>query len=481
MYIVGIEPKSPGLHIFGQTYSPRLGLPLLATIAEKMGHACKIFCEEISPIFWPDIARANMILISSITSTAPRAYSLIPKIRELNSQAPILMGGPHCTFLPEEVLAKGVDYVFRHEADESFPQFIDWYVTDKTTDGLLQIRGLSFILNGEYIATPDSAWVDLDTLPTPNFELIHGFKNPKVLTVITSRGCPWNCEFCSEIAMFGRQYRFRSTAKVIKDIRKYHDRYGKVSIFFGDDNIAANPIRLRELCRGLIGIKKMISSYSGQVRLDIAKDPRNVALMRQANFDRFYIGYESTNDASLMASGKGITYAEMVRYTKEIHRQGIMIHAMWVIGFDDDSLETIKENVKASIRLRLETSQFLILVPIPGAAIYDRYKTEKRIFSTDWSKFDGHHVTFMPKNITARQLQIAVMLKAMPKIYSLHQTMKLFVLGNWELLLGRFRQRKWQPFHELRMNFLTLFARIWGRNKIRQYRKIMRKYLKQLP
>jgi radical SAM superfamily enzyme YgiQ (UPF0313 family) len=374
-----------------------------------------------------------------------------------------------------------VDYVFRHEADETFPKFLEWWGSNKALTKLREIPGLSFLVDGEYVFTPDPPWVDLDTLPTPNFELIHGFKNPSAITVITSRGCPWDCEFCSEIAMFGRKYRFRSTHKVLEDIQRYYDRYGKLTIFFGDDNIAANPIRLRDLCQGLIDIKKMIRGCSGQVRLDIAKNPADVALMRQANFDRFYIGYESTNDASLLASGKGITYEGIVRYTKEIHRQGIMIHAMWVIGFDEDTLETVRENVRASMRLHLETSQFLILVPIPGAAIYERFKSEGRIFSDDWSKFDGHHVTFVPKQMSARQLQIAVMLKAMPKIYSLEQTAKIFILANWASALGRFRRRSWHPLHDLKMNIYTFIARVWGRRAIRKNKKQTREYLESIP
>jgi anaerobic magnesium-protoporphyrin IX monomethyl ester cyclase len=176
MYLVGIEPKAPGMHIFSQSVMPRLGLPLLLTMARNNGHNCKIYCEDIAPVNWDDVKRADMILISSLTSTAPRAYSLIKRIKdEFNSRATILIGGPHVTFLPEEALDSGADFVFRHEADESFVNFLEWWESGRDTHQLLDIAGLSFIIADKYHHTPDPRHVDLDRLPTPDLDLIQGF------------------------------------------------------------------------------------------------------------------------------------------------------------------------------------------------------------------------------------------------------------------------------------------------------------------
>jgi anaerobic magnesium-protoporphyrin IX monomethyl ester cyclase len=480
MNIIGIEPKSPGLHIFSQSYVPRLGLPQLLTIAKNMGHNCEIFCEEIKPIPWQKVARADMILISSTTSTTPRAYAIIKKIRDdYNKKAPILIGGPHVTFLPDEALNNGANYVFRHEADESFVSFIKWWEYGRRPEKLSEIPGISFKIGDQHQHTVDPPLVDLDLLPTPDLTLIDGYK-PAAIPVITSRGCPWNCDFCSEIAMFGRTYRFRSTDKVLDDIKHYDERYGKTPVFIADDNLAANKTRLEQLCTGIVK-NRLVRSYSGQVRLDIAKDRRALTLLNQAGFERFYIGYESTNPDTLEIARKGLSSEDMANYTRTIHRYGIAIHAMWVIGFDSDSLQTVKDNVRAAIKWHIETNQFLILVPIPGAELYRQFNEEKRIFSYDWANYDGHHVTFYPAKMTPRQLQAAVMLEAMPKLYGYWRTARVFAVDNWAIASSSFRPKTWHPIRRYKALLLTMAARIWGKYATHKMKKPIRSYLDSIP
>lgn len=480
MYIVGIEPRASGLHTYSKLYYPRLGLPQLLTIAEQMGHECEIFCEEIAPILWDQVRKADMVLVSSLTSTVPRAYELIRMIKEENPKAPVLIGGPHVTFLPEEALDKGADYVFRHEADESFPQFLQWWLSTRDLEELFGVCGLSFKVDDQYEHTSQPPWVDLNTLPTPNLDLIYGYKNPEVIPLITSRGCPWKCEFCSEVAMFGRGYRFRSEEKVIEDLKHYDQRYGKVQIFIADDNAGANEARLGRLCCSIID-NKLIRTFTIQVRLDLAKDTGLLALMNRAGIERAYIGYESINPSSLEQTGKGFTVEEMEGFTKGFHKKGIAIHAMWVLGFDDDTVETVKDTIKACIKWKTETNQFLILVPIPGSDLFDRYKKEGRIFNWDWSKFDGSHVVFHPKNITAIKLQIAVMLYAMPRIYNLGQTLRIFVVNNMRTARAFVSFKRWHPLREFKLSLITLRVRVWANDAVRKMEEPIRKYLKKIP
>jgi radical SAM superfamily enzyme YgiQ (UPF0313 family) len=485
MLLIGIEPKAPGLHIFSQSKMPRLGLPQLLTMAKQMGHQCRIYCEDLAPINWSDVRQADMVLISSLTSTAPRAYAMIRKIKaEIKPGVPILIGGPHTTFLPEEALSRGADYVFRHEADESFPAFLRWYEAGRNLQELMAIDGLSFRAGDQFHHTPDPRRVDLDLLPTPDLDLIVGFRNPMAIPMITSRGCPENCEFCSEIYMFGHAYRFRSEELCIQDIKYYHRRYGKVSIFFADDNLGANTSRLGRFCAS-IAANHLERSYSGQIRLDLAKYPELLERLRRIGFERAYIGYESTNDQALEAVGKRIRANEMEEYTKIIHHHGIEIHAMWVIGFDADSIETVKDNVRAAIKWRIETNQFLILVPIPGSDLYPRLVREKRIFNPNWEKFDGHHVVFYPAGMSPRQLQVAVMLEAMPKLYNLWQTFKIFTTNGFKIALDAWtamrQHRRWHPLHDAKRNFMTMLLRLAGKITVYRKKKSAKQYARQLP
>lgn len=479
MYIIGIEPKAPGLHIFAKGYMPRLGLPLLLTIAEQMGHQCQIFCEEIAPIQWDIVEKADLVLMSTITSTAPRTYDQIKKIKEINPRAPVLIGGPHVTFLTEEALKEGADYVFRHEADESFSKFLKWSESkNKNLQELFEIFGLSFKIGDRFQHNPDPLIVDLDTLPTPNLDLIFRYSKPDVIPIITSRGCPHNCEFCSETAMSGRKYRFRSEQKIIEDIRYYDRRYGKTSIFIADDNLGANPLRLERLCQAIID-NGLVRPLTGQIRLDLAKRPQTLAIMARAGFERVCVGYESTNPQSLEEMGKGLKYEEMEEYTRIIHQFNIAIHAMWVAGFDHDTLETVWNNLRASIKWLIETTQILILGPSPGADLYKRLIRENRIFNWDYTKWDGHHAVFYTKNMTPFQLQVAVLLEAMPKLYNLWQTARIFVINNWRLVTG-FLRPNWHPIREMKRNVYTLLVRLWGKYATWRAKKPVRKYLQEI-
>jgi radical SAM superfamily enzyme YgiQ (UPF0313 family) len=481
MLIVGIEPKSPGLHIFSKAWIPRLGLPQILTIAENMGHSCFIYCEDFTSIDWEIVRKADLILISTITSTAPRAYSLIKKIKDhVNKNAPILMGGPHVTFITEEALNEGADYVFRNEADDSFPKFINWFEDTKSLNDLFKIKGISFKYGSEIHHTPDPDFVDLNKLPTPNLDTVVGFDNPETIPIISSRGCPWACDFCSEVSMFGRKYRFRSEEKVIDDIKYYNNRYGRKTIFMADDNFGANLSRLEKLCHAIIK-NKLVHCIEGQIRLDLAKHPDALRLMNRAGFQRAYIGYESVNPDTLREVGKGISDDSILEFTKQIHKSGIAIHAMWVLGFDSDSIETIKQTVKFSIKSRIETTQFLILVPLPGSSLFDRFKKEKRIFNWDWSKFDGHHVNYYPKKISARQLQTLVTLDSMIKFYAIGRTARIFIINNIRNLKRSINFNRFRPVKDFRNNLTTLFARIWGNFATRRMKKPIKRYIDDMP
>jgi len=481
MRIVGIEPKAPGRHVFSQAPAPRLGLPRLLTIAKQLGHKPIIYYEEVSPINWRAVRMAHVIMISSITSTIDRAYDIIREIKRVNPWAPILIGGPHVTFLPEEALEAGADYVFRHAADESFPEWLAWYrgsADPKNEGGIYHIKGISFQRDGIYYHNQRPTVVDLNTLPTPDLSLIYGFKPPFV-TICSSEGCPYDCEFCSEVPMHGRNYRFRSAERVVEDIRYYRQKYGNIRIFFGDDNLGANPSRLERLCHLLIE-QGLVGNYSGQVRLDLAENLELLHLMNRAGFSRVFIGYESVNPTSLQSTGKNLDPSQMAHWTKVFHQAGLAIHAMWVLGFDPDTRETIKATIRACMRWGIETNQFLILVPIPGSRLRERLKREGRILSAPWSDYDGHHVVFQPRYISARDLQIWVMLKAMPQIYNFWQTLHIFVRGNWRTIRRSLSLKTPHPWAEFRENFVTAGLRLWGQKAIRGIKSDMRNYLSRL-
>lgn len=425
--IVFIEPKAPGLHIFSQFPLPRLGTLILGTMMKKRGWDVELFVEDFRKVDFDIIAAADLVGISTITSTAPRAYAIADRVRAMG--IPVLMGGPHVTYLTEEALGHA-DYVVRGEGEAALTAFID---AREKGIGYADVPNLSFKdETGTVVHNPMAPRAaDLDLIPFPDLSLLRpeakGFKHMSSIPVLTSRGCPFDCSFCSVTGMFGRKYRFRSTENIIEELRQYSGR--KAAIFFYDDNFAADPKRTRDLCEAIIREKLKIT-WTTQVRADVTRDPELVALMKRSGCHTVYIGFESVNPDALEDMKKKQTVAEIATAVKVFRRHRINIHGMFVLGFDQDDWKTIRKTVRWAKRARLTSTQFLILTPLPGSAFYDQMKAEKRLRFHDWALYDAHHAVFQPARFSLPDLQKAQSF-AHRKFYSLKQEARKILAGQW--------------------------------------------------
>jgi radical SAM superfamily enzyme YgiQ (UPF0313 family) len=425
--IVFIEPKAPNLHIFSQFPLPRLGTLILGTMMKKRGWEVELFVEDFRKVDFDVIAGADLVGISTITSTAPRAYAIADRVRAMG--IPVLMGGPHVTYLTEEAL-EHADFVVRGEGEAALAAFID-----AREDGgeLADVPNLSYRdASGAIVHNPMAPRAaDLDRIPFPDFSLLRpgakGLKYMASIPVLTSRGCPFDCSFCSVTGMFGRKYRFRSTENIIEELRRYSGR--KTMVFFYDDNFAADPRRTRELCEAIIREKLKIT-WTTQVRADVTRDPELVGLMRKSGCHTVYIGFESVNPDALEDMKKQQTVAEIANAVKVFRRHRIHIHGMFVLGFDQDDWRSVRKTVRFAKRARLTSTQFLILTPLPGSAFYDQISAENRIRFHDWALYDAHHAVFQPARFSLPDLQKAQSF-AHRKFYSLKQEARKILAGQW--------------------------------------------------
>lgn len=420
MRIVCIEPKSPGLHVFSKLTIPRLGLPILGTILSQAGHKVKIFVEEISKINWSEVLSANLVMISTITSTAPRAFEFAQGIKA--EGIPVILGGPHPSALPEESL-EFADFVVRGEGEKIILPLIKAIENWK---GFENINGLSYKIFGQIFHNPlQESWCNLNNYPAPNFSLIQGWSGKNVVPIQTSRGCPYDCKFCCVQKIFGRQIRHKSAEKIIEELKS---QKAAKHIFFVDDNFAANPEKTKELLQKIINENLKIE-WSTQVRIGSAKDTELISLMKQAGCFVVQIGIESINPESLKDSHKKQTVDEIVAGIKVFHQYGIKVHGMFVVGFDTDNIKTIKETTKFAIKQKIDSIQIMILTPLPGTDTYEELQKENRLLPIDWDKYDAHHIVFR-SSIVPHLLQIETV-KAMTKFYSWQQTAKDFFLMRW--------------------------------------------------
>lgn len=412
MKISFIEARSPNSHIFSRYPIPRLGAVLLSTILKETGNEVKAFIEDIAEPDWSYIESSDIVCISTITSTSKRAYRIADRLRR--KSIPVIMGGAHPSFLPEEAI-EHADYIVRGEGDITLPELIS-YITNGKPD-ITSINGLSYKdKNGFLINNPSRTFIEnLDLLPFPDFNLVHKWNSSNIYPISTSRGCPFNCRFCSVIPMFGRKYRFRSVESVLKEL-KYLNSFSKKSKFFVDDNFTANKERTKELLRALIS-EHISFRWSAQVRTDVAKDEELLQLMADSGCDTVHVGFESVNQKTLEAYNKKQNIEEIIHCIRAVKDHGIEIHGMFVFGADTDNLDTIKKTADFAINLGIDTIQFLMLTPLPGTQVFHEMKESDRLLHIDWSKYDGHHVVYKPFLMSPQTLHIET-LKAMGRFYS---------------------------------------------------------------
>jgi radical SAM superfamily enzyme YgiQ (UPF0313 family) len=416
--IVFIEPNPPDFHIFTRMRLPRLGTVLLGTTLKQNGYDVKSYVECIGQLDLEDVLSADAVGISTITSTATRAYEIARLVKKMG--IPVFLGGPHVSFMPEEAL-EYCDYVLRGEADDCIVDFIRAL---EKGEGFEEIPGLSYRRDGKIVHNKEASLCkDLDRLPCPDFTIVSGLetdgiKKLDITPVMTSRGCPYDCNFCSVTSMFGHKFRCRSKELVMKELEAHRDQEGGW-IFFYDDIFNANRTRTKELLHAMIE-KDITPPWTAQVRVEVAKDPELVELMSRSNCHTLYIGLESINPETLKAYNKKQSIEDIEMCIRTLHKNRIRIHGMFVLGSDEDTTDTIHETVRFAKKSDLETVQFLILTPLPGTRQFQDFERQGRIISRDWSLYDAHHVVFEPRRMSYYELQSETM-RATKQFYSMWQ------------------------------------------------------------
>ncbi len=465
--VLFIEPRSPQEHIFSRVAIPRLGSLLLGTILQQQGMEVKVVIEEMTT---PNYRKLNfqpdLVCISSISSTAPRTYELADFYREQG--LPVVLGGAHPSFLPLEGL-EHADYVVCGEGDEALPELVNALINGGS---LADIPNLCY-RDGDIIhQNPWRPFLgDLDSLPIPNYTLIHGWKPRNrrgVVSIATSRGCPFNCSFCSVIMMFGRKHRVTSIDRVIAEIRQ--NGIQARHIFFCDDNFTADRQRTKELCERIIaeGLKL---EWSAQVRVESAKDPELLELMAKSGCFVVFVGLESINPATLKAYNKSQTVQGIKDCVNNFHHYGIKVHGMFVFGSEEDHYQVIRDTVGFSRKLDLDSLQYLMLTPLPGTPFYKEMEAQNRIICRDWSQYDGHHTVFQPRQFTPFELQMETT-RAMKKFYSWPSVIKRLIAR--DLFFAKMkafgRILLWQATLKRNNHFVQLQEQLYARgNQLRQW------------
>lgn len=386
--VLFIEPRAAANTFSGFMSIPLLGPVYLATLARQAGYDARVFNENIlgRSLTDEELGRADQVCLSCLTATVERGIEIAARYRRVRHSRglPALahIGGIHASMMPEE-LAPHFDHVVVGEGERVILDLLAGSLTERIIHG----------------APVD----DLDTVPIPDFDLVKGWRGRHVVPVMTSRGCPYDCNFCSVTEMFGRRYRAKSPERVMEEIARCPGGY----IFFVDDNFAGDVRRIGRLL-GLMEQRGFARPWTAQVRTSITEDPALVARMRACGCYWVFVGFESVNPRTLEDLRKRQTVDDILRSVRVFHKRHIRVHGMFILGNDSDEANVFRATTDFVCRHKIDTVQFNVLTPLPGTPLFRRLAGEGRLLHRQWRYYDGLHVVFRPKNLTAGELQQGV-------------------------------------------------------------------------
>jgi len=358
-------------------------LPLLAALVSEP-HAVTLVDENVEPLDFDQLRTFDVVGITGMIVQKRRMDEIL---RQLAGAGPVLcVGGPYVS-VDEGYFAGKCDVIFVGEADRSWPQFIDDFAAGKPTQPRYE----------QPTAT------DLATLPPPRYDLLKSGRYYRATTQF-GRGCPYLCEFCDIITIFGRKPRHKRTEQILTELDALL-RLDMRSVFFVDDNFIANKKEAKRLLRALVDWQSRngyAMTFSTEASVDLGDQPEILELLWQANFDSVFIGIESPRAESLLETRKvqNVRGDSVEAKLARIRDSGLVIQAGFIVGFDHDDESIFEEQFRFVQRTGIGAPFISVLSPIPSTPLYARLQREGRLRS------DDEMVWFEPKLMSRQRLKL---------------------------------------------------------------------------
>jgi radical SAM superfamily enzyme YgiQ (UPF0313 family) len=371
-----LQRRSTGIYGRSLRYAPLTMPALKALVPADLKADVRIVDEMVEDVDFN--LRADLVGITAITGTAPRAFEIADRFRAAG--ATVVLGGVHPTLRTAECLSHA-DAVVRGYAERTWPRLLR-----------------DFAANRLQPLYEDSEPFDPKLIAPPDRSSIHKRDYIGWCTVEMSRGCSNNCDFCIS-HRFHRAYICRPIADVIQEVKSLP---GKI-IFFLDPNMIGDRDHAKAFFAEFAKLRKW---WVGCASLDVIDDPDMIPLMAKSGCRGLLMGFESIRREALESSGKtrnlGKKYALVVDV---LHRHGILVQACFVFGFDTDDRSVFEETADYIVNARFDLPQVSIYTPFPGTPVFDRLEQEGRILTRNWSLYNGQNVVFRPLRMTAVELE----------------------------------------------------------------------------
>ncbi|RJQ65551.1 MAG: radical SAM protein [Desulfobacteraceae bacterium] len=324
----------------------------------------------------------DLVAITALTPKASRAFEIADEFRKRGKY--VVMGGPHASVLPEDA-ARHADSVFVGEAQFSWNDFIEDFMQGHPKP----------VYNGagRYAAMTES--------PVPRYDLLN-MENYKIIPVETTRGCPHDCEFCSSTKLWGRSYRRKNVAQVIREIEEVKRYANNKFLFFVDDNMFVQREFSYELLKA---IRKYKLRWFAQSDISVSDDDKLLDLIYQAGCRELLIGFETISPDNLKTlDSSQWKLKQLARYPSAIEKiqaEGISIYGSFILGLDHDDESVFQRTRDFIINTNLLGFQILVMTPIPGTRVHERLKKENRLYPVkDWGTYSTYQLNYELKKMS---------------------------------------------------------------------------------
>lgn len=387
-----IQPRSEanGLqHILAHRFVP-LALMTIGALAEREGWQVEIVDENAQTLpTFPPGEGPDLVGITVWTLYAPRAYNLADRFRA--EGIPVVLGGVHASIVPGEALDHA-DAVVVGEAES------------------VLARVLADTLDGRLSGVYRGSWDDLGATPTltellPFYDRFPVWRYWPQYSIQSTRGCRYNCEYCSVIRINGRGQRHRDPEQVVAELELRLRRNRLTSgLFFTDDDFGSDLEYTERLLHAMVDAELKLS-WVAQTSIGIARNESLLRLARKAGCTIFFLGLESITRASLLQANKKNRPSEYAELLGRMHDAGIAAEGSFIFGFDADTLDVFRDTVEFADEIGIDLAFFNILTPLPGTGTFSTLWDQGRIVDTDWGHYNGLRAVFEPAGMTVEQLE----------------------------------------------------------------------------
>lgn len=386
---------------------------------------------------------ADIIGITGYIIQMKRVFEIADRFRARGKT--VILGGPIANLIPE-LCRPHCDVLFEGEAEYTWPRFLREWQEGRASDHYHE---------EEKIHLPDS--------PAPRLDVLKGKYAHGI--VQCTRGCPFTCEFCDIIVMYGRKMRYKPVEQVLQELEAWQKR-GAGQVFFADDNFVGNRAYAKELLRAIVdwnAKQKNPLAFYTQASVDMVRDEELLGLLRDANFISVFLGIESPRKASLAETKKMQNERlDLIDAIHKIQSYNLFISAGMIVGFDQDDESIFDEQYEFLQKAQIPIVMISVLLAVPKTPLYKRLKAEGRLLNMRGDTADCSHyvgtaggTNFHPLKITREELK-----RGQERLYQRLYAPEAFserLLGN----LSRFNNVHFQP-EQTKISHLSVLARLVG-------------------